>query len=393
MAIESNVKSKATVEALRTGQSGERFTQNSTRDKFRGGSIDYNVKTRVYPEQVSISDDLQHYVTFFINVRGKSRAFKDAKTQNTVNITGSDSGSFNRENAGKRLQEGIEVASIAAGLALTQSLASKTFANLGTASTKTKAIGMGAALLAGGVASAAIGEQLAKVFEPDKRYRITDAIMLAIQERPSVKYGVEYMATDMGTLTGALAGGASGLALNEMLPELARKGMLNLGQIPAAAAGMAVGENLDIKALASATSAMAPNPFREQIFQSVDTRTFTFDYKFLPKNQRESEAVREIIYTFAYHMHPELSAQGLFYIYPSEFNIQYYFAGKENRWVNKISTCVLTDMNVDYGNSSMFSTYNNGAPTEVNLRLTFRELEVLTKERIRAWHNMPEQTL
>jgi hypothetical protein len=385
MADESKVNRSASTEQLRDGN--DVFTQKDTRK----GGVTYKVATRVYPEDVSVSDDLQHYVAFFINIRGKSKAFKEAKAT-PVRITGSDSGSVDRTRLGQRVQEGVEIASVAASVALQQSLYAKVAANFGTASAKVKAIGNIASAAAAGYVGGKIGEQLAKVFEPDKRYRIDTAIMLAMQERPSVKYGVEYSATDLGTLTGALAGGASGLSLNEMLPELARKGMINLGAIPAAAAGMMVGENIDVKSLASASSAMAPNPFREQIFQNVDNRTFTFDYKFLPKNEKESKSVHEILYTFAYHMHPELSAQGLFYIYPSEFNIEYYFAGKENRWVNKISTCVLTDMQVDYGNNSVFSSFSNGAPTEINMRLTFRELEVLTKDRIRAWHNQPIQS-
>jgi hypothetical protein len=378
----------SSVEGLREGQGKDVFT----RDSAQRGGVNYNVKTRTYPLETSIADDLKHYVTFFINVRGKSKAFKESKGT-AVRIVGADSGSFDREKAGQRVQESIEVASVAASMYLAQSLYAKVAANFGTASAKVKAVGNIATVAAAGYAGAKIGEQLAELFQPDKRYRITDAIMLAVQERPSVKYGVEYAATDMGTLTGALAGGASGLSFNDMLPEIARKGMINLGSIPAAAAGMVVGENLDVKALASATTAQTPNPFREQIFQNVDTRTFTFDYKFLPKSQAESLAVHEILHTFAYHMHPELSAGGLFYIYPSEFNIQYFYAGKENRWINKISTCVLTDMNVDYGNNAVFSSFANGAPTEINLRLTFRELEVLTKDRIRAWHGQAVPTV
>lgn len=376
-----------TIGELRVGVTRD-FTQDASTQKIGDKSIKYDLKPRVYPSETSLADDVQHYIAFFVNVRGKSKAFASARGS-AVPITGSDTGSFDREKAGKRLQESIPIAATAAGLALTQSLYAKVAANFGSSGAKVKLIGNAAALLAGGVAANQIGEKLAELFQPDKRYRIADAIMLAMQERPSVRYGVEYMATDMGTLTGALAGGASGLDFNDMLPEIARKGMLNLGQIPAAAAGMAVGENLDIKALASATSAMAPNPFREQIFQSVDTRTFTFDYKFLPKSQQESENVRNILHTFAYHMHPELSAQGLFYIYPSEFNIQFFHEGRENRWINRISTCVLTDMSVDYGNNSAFSTFRNGAPSEINMRLTFRELEVLTKDRLQAWHELP----
>jgi hypothetical protein len=39
-------------------------------------------------------------------------------------------------------------------------------------------------------------------------------------------------------------------------------------------------------------------------------------------------------------------------------------------------------MSIDYGNNSTFGTFGNGAPNEINMKLTFRELEVLTKERI-----------
>jgi hypothetical protein len=364
----------------------EQFSQNKLTDTFKKGSVTYNVGTRVYPVDTSISPDLQNYIGFFINVRGKSQAYSRNKGT-AVNITGSDSGPIDKDKLGKTLQDGIEIATIAASVALAQNFYAKNIANLKNASTTVKAIGNIATIGVAAYGGAKLGEEIAKLFEPDKRYRITDAIMLAMQERPSVRYGVEYMATDMGTLTGALAGGASALSMNEMLPELARKGLLNLGQIPAAAAGMAVGENIDLKGLASATGALTPNPFREQIFQNVDTRTFTFDYKFLPKSEAECQVVREILYTFAYHMHPELSAKGLFYIYPSQFNIQFYHKGAENRWINKISTCVLTDMNVDYGSNSGYSVFEGtGAPTEINMRLTFRELEVLTRERIETWH-------
>ena len=80
-------------------------------------------------------------------------------------------------------------------------------------------------------------------------------------------------------------------------------------------------------------------------------------------------------------MHPEISTGGLFYVYPSTFDIAYYFNGTENSNINKISTCVLEDLAVDYGGQG-FNTFNDGMPTEVNLSLKFRELEVLTRERI-----------
>jgi hypothetical protein len=61
--------------------------------------------------------------------------------------------------------------------------------------------------------------------------------------------------------------------------------------------------------------------------------------------------------------------------------------------LNRISTCVLEHMSVDYGGQNGFAafgtpTYNPfsgpaaGMPTEINMSLKFRELETLTKERI-----------
>jgi hypothetical protein len=82
-------------------------------------------------------------------------------------------------------------------------------------------------------------------------------------------------------------------------------------------------------------------------------------------------------------MHPELAAGGAFFLYPSEFEIAYYYNNKENGYFNKIATCALTDLQVDYG-GEQFSSFSNGAPTEINLTLSFRELELITKESIRS---------
>ena len=102
----------------------------------------------------------------------------------------------------------------------------------------------------------------------------------------------------------------------------------------------------------------------------------------MPKSESEAKKVRDIIRMFKFHMHPELAAgKGLFFLYPSEFEIKYFYRGKENEYFNKISTCVLEDMNVEYG-GDIFATFETGEPVEVNMTLRFKELEVLTKERI-----------
>jgi hypothetical protein len=129
------------------------------------------------------------------------------------------------------------------------------------------------------------------------------------------------------------------------------------------------------------------NAKEEQTFEGVNFRTFDFVYNFMPKSPTEAENILNIIRMFRYHMLPEfLDELSFMYIYPSEFNIKYYSNNKENEFIERISTCVLTSMNVDYtpnGEFSSFKTEDNapgGMPTHINLRLIFKELSKPSKE-------------
>ena len=133
----------------------------------------------------------------------------------------------------------------------------------------------------------------------------------------------------------------------------------------------------------SKITGLAPNPRKEQIFKHVNFRNFTFDYQFYPRDAQEAENVLKIIYQFKYHMHPEFKdANNFLYIYPSEFDISYYNNGQENLNVNRHTSCVLTDMVVNYSPNGQFAAFENGMPTQINVTLTFKELATLTKEKI-----------
>ena len=83
-------------------------------------------------------------------------------------------------------------------------------------------------------------------------------------------------------------------------------------------------------------------------------------------------------------MHPEFKDTNNFvYIYPSEFDIMYFANGKENRNLHRHTSCVLTSMSVNYTPNGMFSTFANGMPTQINMTLEFRELALLTKDKVK----------
>jgi hypothetical protein len=349
----------------------------------------YIVEPYTYPERLQGDPDLQHYIQFRINIRGASK-YKDdyVKNYGAEQISFGETGRLNPNNVGRTVNSAARVAGGTIGAAVGVKGALSAIAYAGGLTSKAKIPGAVATILVGGIGGLGVGggvvDRAVKIFEPSTSYRIKNEINLAVTERPSVKYGVDYQSTDLGLAGGLMQGSNSALDAigNAFSPEATRAMLLNVAQIPASIAS-AFGSNFDPGALASLGSATTPNPFREQLFKSVDNRTFTFDYKFLPRSESEYYKVKNIIREFKFHMHPEVSAGGLFYIYPSDFTIQYMYKGKENPHIHKISTCVLENMSVDYGSQSGFNTFANGAPTEITMRLQFKELEVMTKERIK----------
>jgi len=328
----------------------------------------YSINQLAYPAAVGQAPDLQHYITFFINVRGKSKykgdAVKDANIRQRIN-----SRDQNPINVGRFLEAD---AAVGAGVALAKAV---------TDPGKALAAGAKTALGIGAIgASVIVAQKYGDLLAPDKKQRIKDVITLHLQERPSVKYGVNYQDKDMGLLGGFLTDTASVTeSLSTQAGELGSALALQFAKIPSMIPGFGSAGLSDI---AQQTAKVKTNPFREVFFEGVDYRNFNFRYKFMPKDTNESKAVYSIIETFKQHMHPELSNNGYFYIYPSEFEIRYYYRNKENPYFNKISQCALTDMTIDYG-GEQFATFADGSPSEINITLSFRELELMTRESIR----------
>jgi hypothetical protein len=180
---------------------------------------------------------------------------------------------------------------------------------------------------------------------------------------------------DYEAASAALLGGLSGV-----LTEAAKKSGAALAEGLAGAEGAA--------GLVNRAFGQADNPFIEVLFQSMEVRTFTYNFIFAPRSEEETADVQSIIQLFRFHMAPELQGgQSRFLTLPSEFDIHYMYIGKdgtnsENEYYNKISTCVCTNVNVDYTPDGKVTSFADGAPTKITMGLTFKETETLTKDKI-----------
>ena len=141
------------------------------------------------------------------------------------------------------------------------------------------------------------------------------------------------------------------------------------------------------KAMSHKIENQAMNNYLEVMFTGIAHRKFSYNWKFTPKNAEESAEVDNIIRKFKFHMLPEKPADtqfGRYWITPSEFDLFYMFRGDENTWFNKISTCVLVNMDINW-TPQQYQTFRpvegkNGAPpVEVDLKLDFMETKLITK--------------
>lgn len=148
--------------------------------------------------------------------------------------------------------------------------------------------------------------------------------------------------------------------------------------------------NMNFKDTASFGTRMIINNHLEVIFNGIDFRQFNFTFRFTPESEEEALNVDNIIRAFKFYAAPEILTgwAGRFWIYPAEFDIQYYANGKENLFLNKISTCALTNISVNYTASGHWAAFRShsrlqGAPSVcTDITLQFTELELITKKRV-----------
>lgn len=244
----------------------------------------------------------------------------------------------------------------------------------------------------GGSIDAIKSSDFAKSFEKGvtaqftkKMKRMNSAILLPMPKAISTNYGMSWNGDEgMGSGIGAalLQNTSQGQAQGEINGSFAAGILGEVASRNAAKKGAALlGQNEKIVDL---KTRRLENPRKEQLFNGVNFRNFSFEWVLYPTNAKEMEEIKTIVNLFKLHMHPELSNGNFFYIYPSEFDMEFQFNGKQNTNMPKISTCVLKTCSVGYTPDNEFISMKDGNVNGISLKLEFTETELLTKDRIAA---------
>ena len=226
--------------------------------------------------------------------------------------------------------------------------------------------------------------------------RTTDSIALYMPNTLAYTHQQEYSELSLGgeLLPGATAAlsvlrdsimnssGIRGTAsnLSPFILEVARRrGVLN-----------SLGQNT-VQAVLANTIGGVTNPHLEVLYSSPKLRNFQFDFMFYPRSEIEAREVMSIIERLNFHQAPEIMAgtAGFFMVPPSEFDIEFYYNGKINPNIPKLTTCVLTSLQTDYAPNG-YHAYEvpgrnepefggTGTPVGIRLTMNFMETRVMTK--------------
>ena len=224
--------------------------------------------------------------------------------------------------------------------------------------------------------------------------RLKGGIAMYMPASVQVTYGADYTDTDIGGITGdALDAynkfvegnykGASEAIFR--IPEGAKDSLSNVllssvGALPGMGGAKEVSEMQSGEIITDRL---------ELAFKGIQKRGFSYTFKMIPKNEREADEIRKIVFAFKANMLPEFVAgrSGRRLVVPNTFDIQYQYMGVSNEYLHHISTCVLENMSVTYG-GDRYKTFNasskgDGAPpVETSITLQFKELELITRERV-----------
>lgn len=352
----------------------------------------YDVDGLMYPEDLESNPKYgNHKVIFYINVSVDSRVLKQGSSSlSTVEGVQRDMrGNVIGQQIGKTSAETIATIGAAATVA---GVGGALLGSLGGSGGTGGLLGAGITGITGGAIVGSTNNGESSPAEPKAptfsrpQKRLKSAIALYVPNNLQTRYSVSWGEEDM---MGLSALGYLGQGADELLRAASEGNKTNIGAAGGVAASVITNlgiRNAPFGSQLATAAGVAANPKKEQSFKDVDFRTFTMDYQFSPRNSTEAQNILNIIRTFKYHMHPEFKDSDKFiYIYPSEFDIVYYHNNQENLKIHRHTSCVLTEMNVNYSPNGVFSTFSDGMPTNIMVSMTFRELQLLSKETIEKY--------
>ena len=231
-----------------------------------------------------------------------------------------------------------------------------------------------------------------KIVKKSRQYYTGQSCSLYLPQSIQVADGVQIENVNLGVfglgLQNAISSGTAPIAaaieqgtgaISSLLD--AFKGNLNSDVARVAATRLAGVSDVAAAAVSSSLQT-TPNPNTRSIFKSVNIREFTFDFKFVPKSQREALEIQNIVHFFRRNLYPEtITVEGfpIAYKFPPLFKAQMYYGNQRMPKDLNLLDMYLRAVQTNYNPSAM-AFYKDGKFQETNMTLSFVESRALTFE-------------
>lgn len=206
--------------------------------------------------------------------------------------------------------------------------------------------------------------------------RSRTSVSLYIPDTVNFTYTSSYGNLSLADVAKEIADSVQNNSKNPILSSLNKLGKTLSSGISAAQGNVAK--------LALRSQGLAINPNQQLLFDGIDFRTYQMAFTFTPHTRQEAETVKKIIEAFKYHAAPEITTKGagMFFIPPSTFDVKFMFNGKENKNVNKVAESVLESVDINYAPNG-WAAHDDGAPIQTTMTLSFKEIELIDKTKIK----------
>ena len=133
---------------------------------------------------------------------------------------------------------------------------------------------------------------------------------------------------------------------------------------------------LDPNEVLARTQGAVINPNLELLFKGPTLRPFNFTFQMGARNEGDSLQIMEILRFFKQGSAPQRTQSQMLVKAPHTFQIEYLHRQQDNnKFLNRIKECALLNMSVNYTPNNNYATFDNGAPTSIELTLAFKELD------------------
>jgi hypothetical protein len=119
-----------------------------------------------------------------------------------------------------------------------------------------------------------------------------------------------------------------------------------------------------------------PNPHSTVFFKGMNLRTFTWNWYLVPRSEADSDSLLKIMDELKKATLPKINGSILTYpnlVTPSIMG--------ENKINMKFKRCMVGDLGIDYTPDAQ-AFHRDGAPVSCNLSITFKEIELFTRDDI-----------